>query len=224
MLRPLVIAAVALAVATPLVGQAAAPAAPAPVTGPDSATFIVTKGSDTLIVEHFLRTERQVVGELIRRAVGRRETYQGLLTPDGGVPLVEFAVWKTDDSDSRTARQRVRVIFKDDSVAIDEVNSAEMMTRTFESRKGALPYLNLSFVLLEQATRRLAQSPVDSVSVPFFNLNGGQTAVGVMRRIPGDSATLQLGSVAFRLHVDKAGRLLGAAIPEQGVRAERAGS
>jgi hypothetical protein len=222
MLRPLVCAAIAAVTALPLAAQAPAPA---PATGPDSATFVVTKGADTLIVEHFLRSDRQVVGELIRRAAaGRRETYKGLLTPDGSVPLVEFAVWNGDDPADRTPRQRVRVIFKDDSVAMDEVNSAEMMTRTFGSQKGAIPYLNLSFALLEQATRRLVMSMGDSVAVPFFNLNGGQTAVGTLRRIPGDSATLQLGSVAFRLHLDKEGRLLGATIPEQGVRAERAGS
>ena len=147
-----------------------------------------------------------------------------IVTPDGGVPLVEFTVKKGDDPDDRSPRQRVRVIFKDDRVAIDEVNSAEMMTRTFGSQVGALPYLNLSFVLLEQATRRLAQAKGDSLSVPFFNLNGGQTAVGVLRRLPGDSATLQLGAVDFRLHLDGTGRLLGAAIPAQGVRAVRAGS
>jgi hypothetical protein len=216
--HPLVHAAVLLAVAVPLAAQA-------PATGPDSATFVVTRGTDTLIVEHFLRTDRQVVGELVRRAAqGRRETYKGLLTPDGGVPLIEFAVWKGDDPADRTPRQRVRIIFKDDSVAMDEVNSAEMMTRTFGSQKGAVPYLNLSFVLLEQATRRLAQSRSESLTVPFFSLNGGQTAVGLLRRIPGDSATLQLGTVAFRLHLDSTGRLLGAAIPDQGVRAERVGS
>lgn len=219
MLRPLAFAAFLLAPSVSLVAQAAVPA---PATGPDSATFIVTKGADTLIVEHFLRTERQVVGVLVRRAAeGRRETYQGLLTPDGGVPLIEFAVWKGDDPADRTPRQRVRIIFKDDSVSMDEVNSAELMTRTFGSRKGAVPYLNLSFVLLEQATRRLVMSMADSVAVPFFSLNGGQTAVGLLRRIPGDSATLQLGSVGFRMHLDREGRLLGATIPAQGLEAER---
>ena len=198
-------------------------AAQQPATGPDSATFVVMHGADTMITEHFLRTDRQVLGELDRRAVARRETYQALLAPDGSVPLVEFAVWKSDDPSSRTARQRVRVIFKDDSVAVDEVNSAEMMTRIFESQKGAIPYLNLSFVMLEQATRRLALTKSDSLSVPFFNLNGGQTAVGMLRRLSADSASLQLGTVGFQLHLDKDGRLLGASIPAQGVTAERVG-
>ncbi len=225
MLRPLSPFSFFLLFALPLCAQTEAPEAPAPPTGPDSATFVVTKGADTLIVEHFLRSDKQVVGELIRRAAeGRRETYRGLLTPDGGVPLIEFAVWRGDDSGRRTPRQRVRIIFKDDSVSMDEVNSAEMMTRTFGSQKGAVPYLNLSFVLLEQATRRLVMSMAGSVDVPFFSLNGGQTAVGHLRRLPGDSASLLLGSVDFRLHLDAAGRLLGATIPGQGVRAERAGS
>ncbi|MEO8031365.1 MAG: hypothetical protein ABI765_10975 [Gemmatimonadota bacterium] len=215
MLRPLVLAAALIVPAVSLAAQQ-------PATSPDSATFIVMHGADTMITEHFLRTDRQVLGELDRRAVARRETYKALLTPDGTVPLVEFAVWASDDPSSRTPRQRVRVIFKDDSVAVDEVNSAEMMTRTFESQKGAIPYLNLSFVLLEQATRRLAQSGADSLPVPFFNLNGGQTAVGMMRRVGADSASLQLGTVGFQLHLDKEGRLLGAAIPAQGVTAERA--
>jgi hypothetical protein len=215
--RPLLAVAV-LSMPAVLAAQDQQPAIPS---GPDSATFVVTHGADTVVTERFYRRKLEVDGVLDRWAVKRKETYQALLTEDGGVPMVQFAVWLTDDPNTRTPRQRVRVIFRDDSVAVDEVNSAEMMTRTFGSQKGAVPYLNLSFVLLEQATRRLAASKSDSVSIPFFNLNGGQVAVGTMKRTTPDSASLMLGTVAFQIHLDKEGRLLGAAIPAQGLKAER---
>lgn len=220
MLRSCSTLAVLTLAALPLAAQAPNTNVP---TGPDSATFVVTHGADTVVIERFFRRKLEVDGELDRRAVGRKETYQALLTPEGLVPMVQFAVWKKDDPNTRTPRQRVRVIFREDSVAIDEVNSSEMMTRTFGSQKGAVPYLNLSFVLLEQATRCLAHAKGDSLAVPFFNLNGGQVAVGTMKRTAPDSATLLLGTVAFQLHLDQEGRLLGAAIPAQGLKAERAG-
>ena len=50
--------------------------------------------------------------------------------------------------------QRARVIFKEDSAAVDDVSSDGMQTRVFGTERGAVPYLNLSFALLEQAVRR----------------------------------------------------------------------
>ena len=53
--------------------------------------------------------------------------------------------------------QRARVIFKEDSAAVDEVSGQGIETRVFGTQRGAIPYLNISFALLEQAVRRLAR-------------------------------------------------------------------
>ena len=119
------------------------------------------------------------------------------------------------------ARQVGRVIFKDDSVAVDELNSGAMGTRLFQTDSGAVPYLNLSFAMLEQATRRAVILGGDTTRVYLFNLSGGETAAGTVTRVSPDSVTLAIGNVTFRLRVDPVGRLLGGVIPGQDVRVER---
>ena len=55
--------------------------------------------------------------------------------------------------------QRARVIFKEDSAAVDAVGGEGLQTRLFATMRGAVPYLNLSFALLEQAVRRAEPRP-----------------------------------------------------------------
>ena len=83
-----------------------------------------------------------------------------------------------------------------------------------------MPYLNLSFALLEQALRR-ARVSADTSRVAFFNLGGGQTVTATVSRLGADSLRLNIGNVEYRLRVDQAGRVLGGRIPTQDVVAER---
>jgi hypothetical protein len=123
--------------------------------------------------------------------------------------------------------QRTRVIFRGDSVAVDDMTGHGMQTQVLATQVGAAPYLNLSFGLLEQAIRRATAPGRDSVKVAFFNLSGGAgqgggaTVVGTVARVGADSVALDLGSVEFRLRVDAAGRLLGGGIPAQRLTFER---
>jgi len=189
---------------------------------PDSGTFVVLHGADTVVVETFFRSDTQVNGMLVNRAAeGRRERFQGTLIPDGTLPLVNFWAWRGDDGMDTRARQMGRVIFKGDSAAVDELSSGAMGTRLFQTDSGAVPYLNLSFAMLEQATRRAVIIGGDTTTVYLFSLNGGQTAPAKVTRFARDSVTLALGSVTFRLWVDSVGRLLGGAIPEQDVKVVR---
>lgn len=198
----------------------AALAAQTPVA--DSGSFTVIEGKDTVVVETFSRAGDQLRGLLVRRAAeGRREKYTATVLPDGTMPLLEFSVWQGSDPEAAHARQIVRVIFKEDSVAVDDANSAGMITRLFETEPGAVPYLNLSFAFLEQATRRAVDIGGDTVSISFFNLNGGQTAGATVTRMAPDSMKLRLGDVIFRLQVDSLGRLLGGVIQDQNVRVVR---
>jgi hypothetical protein len=58
------------------------------------------------------------------------------------------------------------------------------------------------------------------VTVPLFNLGGGQTADATVT-LDGTRGTLQVGAVRYELELDASGRLLAAAIPAQGLRAVR---
>jgi hypothetical protein len=138
------------------------------------------------------------------------------------LPLIEVTVREGIDSGTAQARviQRARVIFKEDSAAVDEVGDAGLVTRVFGTEEGAIPYLNLSFALLEQAVRRTRMSQGAS-HLAFFNLGGGQTVSARMSPLGSDSLKLDIGGVRFHLRVDREGRVLGGRIPSQDLVAER---
>lgn len=200
---------------------AAAPLAAQTVT--DSGTFVIRHNDSTVATETFSRTETTVAGTLT--LANSRHTFQRynlVLAPDATVPLVEVTVREDADSGRVKAKlvQRARVIFKEDSAAVDAVIGQAIQTQVFGTERGAVPYLNMSFAMLEQAVRR-SRVPGGSADVPFFNLGGGQTVTGKLTPLGSDSLALVIGDVRFHLRVDPSGRILGGRIPEQNVVAVR---
>ncbi len=185
----------------------------------ESGAFTVLRRGDTVAVERFALEPYSLAGSLTRSAARQareRVNYKVTLLEDGSAPLLELFAWRADDPEQAPARQTSRVIFRDDSVAVDEVDRATgLRTMIFPTVAGAVPYLNLSMAFLERATRRLAAAHRDTLPVPFFNLGGGQTVTGTVRRWGADSALVGIGAVEFRLRVDPDGRILGGALPAQ---------
>jgi hypothetical protein len=205
--------------------SSAAAAVSAGATG-DSGVFVIRRGVDTVATERFSRTPTALRGALaIRNAVGTLQTYEAVVAPDASVPIIEVTVRETKDSGRTNGRvlQRARVIFKEDSAAVDDMGSGGLQTRLFGTEYGVVPYLNLSFALLEQAVRRSRATAPEATKVPFFSLGGGQTLDATLTRIGADSLTMAIGTVEFRLRVDPSGRVLGGTIPAQQVVAERVG-
>lgn len=189
----------------------------------DSGTFIIRHARDTVAVERFTRAAVKLEGTLaLRNAKRTSERYSAVIAPDATVPLIEVTTQEGLDSGSVRAKvvQRARVIFKEDSAAVDEMSDAGLMTRVFGTEEGAVPYLNLSFALLEQAVRRARVTPGRS-QVAFFNLGGGQTLTAKISPVGTDSLTLDIGDIRYRLKVDRQGRVLGGRIPVQDVIVER---
>jgi hypothetical protein len=113
------------------------------------------------------------------------------------------------------------VIFREDSAAVDAVIGQAISTQVLGTQAGAIPYLNMSFALLEQAVRRSRANGTPLRQLPFFNLAGGQTVSGTLTPVGSDSLALAIGDVEFRLKVDPEGRVLGGAIPSQDVLVDR---
>jgi hypothetical protein len=205
-----------------IVLQLTVPALAAQTTA-DSGTFVIRRASDTVATEQFTRTETKLEGTLAIRDTKRtNQRYTAVVAPDATLPLIEVTVQEGWDSGGQRARvtQRARVIFKEDSAAVDAVGGDGLQTRVFQTERGAVPYLNLSFALLEQAVRRARATPRNS-QVAFFNLGGGQTLTASLLPLAADSVRLDIGNVEYRLRVDSGGRVLGARIPAQDVVAER---
>jgi hypothetical protein len=194
---------------------------PTTVAAQETGGFVILHGTDTVAVERFSREDVTLEGNLVRRSGGAvvdRVRYRARLIDDQSAPLIELSGWLGAEPENGPARQTARVIFKDDSVAVDDATrEGGVITRVLPTARGAVPYLNLSAAFLEQATRRAAGTRSDSLAMPFFNLGGGQTVTGTVRRLGGDSAGVRLGAVEFRLRVDAVGRILGGAVPSQGL-------
>jgi hypothetical protein len=188
----------------------------------DSAVFVVRHAHDTVAVERFSRSAIKIEGTLaIRNAKRTSERYSAVIGPDGTLPLIEVTVREGVDTGRAKSRivQRARVIFKEDSAAVDEIGDAGLVTRVFGTEVGAIPYLNLSFALLEQAIRKAGGRAGSEVS--FFNLGGGQTLKAKISALGTDSLRLDIGDVRYHLKMDHAGRLLGGTIPVQEVVVDR---
>ena len=189
----------------------------------DSGIFVVRHAGDTVATERFSRTPTHLEGTLaLHNTKSTSERWSAVVAPDATLPLIEVTVREGAGSEAGKVKvlQRARVIFKEDSAAVDEVGGAGLMTRIFGTERGAMPYLNLSFALLEQAVRRSrASSATDRIA--FFNLGGGQTKSARVSPLGTDSLSLDLGDVEFHLRVDAAGRVLGGRIPRQDVVVER---
>lgn len=194
----------------------------------DSGVFIIRHAQDTVATERFARTATGIEGTLaVRSTAGTSQHYSVVLAPDGSVPLIELTT--RADADSGRAKGKVvsrsRVIFKEDSAAVDEANDRGLRTYLFGTRRGAIPYLNLSFALLEQAVRQARASGAAS-QVALFNLGGahsggGQTISVNVAKLGSDSVTMAIGTVEFHLRVDADGRVLGGRIPAQNVVVDR---
>ena len=92
--------------------------------------------------------------------------------------------------------QRARVIFKEDSAAVDAIGGDGLQTRLFATERGAVPYLNLSFALLEQAVRRVR---VAAGSSRVAILQSGRRSDANRDSLPlaPDSLRLDIGNVEY---------------------------
>jgi len=185
----------------------------------EAAAFTVLRQGDTVAVERYALEPYHLAGSLTRsaaREARERVRYRVTLLEDGSMPLLDLSAWRAEDPEQTPARQTTRVIFRDDSVAVDEVDRLTgLRTLIFPTTAGAVPYLNLSMAFLEQATRRWAAMGQNRVELPFFNLGGGQTVLGIVQGSGPDSALVRIGAVEFRFRVDPEGRILGGALPAQ---------
>jgi hypothetical protein len=190
----------------------------------DSGTFVVRHGADTVATERFTRKDTNLQGELaIHNERHTSQRYTAVIGPDATLPMIDVAV--REDSDSGRVKQklvqRAREIFREDSAAVDAVIRQNIETRVFGTERGAIPYLNMSFALLEQAVRRARSPGAPAGTLPFFNLGGGQTVSAKIQPVGTDSVAIDIGDVDFRLKVDEKGRVLGGAIPSQNVLVDR---
>jgi len=203
--RVLILAALLLAAAPALSGQQAA-------------TLSLVVGTDTIARERFTRTATRLEGDLVSAPLSTRFRYAIEFGPDGTTRRMSNAFWLPADADTAPARQRATLDFVGDSVIVLIDGTT---TQRLGTTRGAVPYLNPSFALLELALVRAAAIGGDSVNVPAFVVQGGQTLPIVMVRAGPDSVIVNLGGSIGHLRVDANHRILGGFVPAQNLRIVR---
>src|SRR5918993_1256059 len=114
----------------------------------DSGTFVVRPSGDTVATETFSRQETTIQGTLsLHNSNHTFHRYTAVLAPDASVPMIDVSVREDADSGRVKAKllQRARVIFREDSAAVDAVIGQAISTQVLGTQPGAIPYLNMSF-------------------------------------------------------------------------------
>jgi len=205
--RTLLAALTAIAVVT--IGVPVVPAQAA-----EENAFVVLMAEDTFAVENVSRTTDGITGEMTGAAIGRL-VYSIDLGPAATVRRLTLRAWPPGASDETAPMQEARLEVRDDSVIVDIESAGTTTTQRFGSSEGAIPYLNPSFLTMEQALIRARALEGDRVEVPLFMVQGGQTMTAAVTFSGTDSATLAFAGVQVEATVDRTGRILSAAIPAQ---------
>jgi uncharacterized protein len=176
--------------------------------------FIVTVNGDTLAVENVSRTAAALEGELVGQAIGRT-VYRVVSGPDGTAREMTLRAWMPGRTGDDAPAQEARLLFAGDSVLVDVTGAAGSRTERIATRPGAVPYLNLSFALVELVVLRARDAGAATVTVPLFLVQGGQTIDATLSWAGPDSATLTIAGSVLHLQVAPDGTLRGAAVPAQ---------
>ena len=174
------------------------------------------RGKDTITTERVTLGESSVSGDLLDRSGGSRLAWRMDRTPTGPRAF-QLTVRAGADAPNVPPRQRVDVRFTGDS-AIGTVvtGSAQPVTRRAAAKVGAIPYVNPSMVLAELAARAALSGGAVEGHATLFMLNGTSMAFPV-KRIGADSIVITMAGTALRARTDAEGRILGGAIPAQGL-------
>ena len=203
---------------SPLVLSAVILAAPmgAPTQGPVRTILLLT-GTDTIAVEQITRGPGRLEGDLLFRSANQRWHYVATLGSGEEVTVLHNEFRTATDSAGSPARQQARLVFAGDSVFVT-IEGATTPPQRLGTTRGALPFINPSFALVEQAIRRRLRLGADTMSMAFFAVAGGQTFPLTMERIGTDSMVVTLAGAPARLGIRADGTITGGSVPAQGLR------
>ena len=196
---------------------------------PERAAFVVRRGADTVVVERFALTRDLLSGDIDVRRQGSIEYQASLDFPTQTVTRILVGVVPAN-TPKGTATQRATAVFRGDSVIVENVSGDSTRTSRYATQAGAVPYLNPSMAMAEQIVRRARVvggpqgRPANPVPLPVFVAGtGGQTVVATVTFAGEDSVQLNLAGTALRFAIDRSLRIVGGAVPSQGLTIVRTG-
>ena len=179
-------------------------------------TFRLMAGADTVSVEEVTRSPGRLEGHLLFPRGNQRWHYVATLGPSGEVLVFENDFRLASDTAGSAPRQRGRFTFLGDSVFIS-FDGPTPPPQRIGTKRGAMPFLNPSFGLMEQAVLRRRHAGSDSLAVVFFAVAAGQSFPTVMVPLGLDSIVVTLAGTPARFALAADGTITGGAFPSQGM-------
>ena len=192
---------------------------------PEQGTFVLREGNTALATERFQRSAHALEAELTTE-IGVRIAFAARLRPDASVSFIDVRQYAPGAPAGDPPMQHSSGTFEGDTVLLS-LNRGEEATQAARRATvpGVVPYINPSPSLMEQVVRRARALRGRRVDVPvWLPSRGGQNASATVEFTTPDSVRLDLAGTRILLRVDAHGRVLGGAIPAQGLTLERNGS
>jgi len=182
---------------------------PAALAG-QSGQFVVRLGDDTLAIEQYTRTADRLQGELVVRSPRTvHRIYTASFGSEGALERFELVSHNVSGGPG-PAESRTTAEFRGDSAIVTLPRGDSTVTERVKVGRGALPYINQGYGLLEEVARRARAAGGPRYTATMLPLGNDEPWTVELNPVGSDSMTLLLGPVGLlRMRVDERGTLLG---------------
>lgn len=172
--------------------------------------FVARLGCDTVAVEKIVRTEQELVGDLVERnpqVIIRH--YDAFLSPDGTVRRITVDSKMGNPAPGLPATQTVIADFSPDSMHVT-IRMGDS-TRSFAVNvqgQFVMPWLMMAYGTYEQLFLAARTQKGDSIAVGEYSPGARAVTRSWLRRLKGDSVALGYFGLPIYARVDRQGRLV----------------
>lgn len=204
---------IVLALVLALTPRAAASQEPS---GTVQSAYIVTRGSDTLVVERVTRGRSSIAGEITIKAQARM-TFNAELATGPSIPSLSYKGWTANAApDAPPLQSGVQTLTPDSVIMLVEARGEER--RFARAVTGnPLPIINNEFAMFELGIARARALGTTAATIPMFALSGGVQLDVTYQFISTDSCVVRIAGQETRFAIDRIGRIIGGIVPSQNV-------
>ena len=186
---------------------------------PERATFVARRGADTLVVEQV--TWHDSSADAVMRSKGAKGRMEQHTSLGAAGRVSELVLVVKGEAPRDSVQQRIAITFLADSAHMLVNNGGATSERRMATPVGTMPFVNMSGLSVELMLRHARLVGGDTVTIPLAVIGSPVNYTATLTRQGEDSVVISLAGVQFRARTDKAGRLLGAAVPSQQIVFER---
>lgn len=178
--------------------------------------FVLTRGSDTVVVERLTRGRTSISGDLVMMGQARM-TFTAELTPGPSAPMLSFKAWGSGASiDSPPLQSGTQRLTADSAFIVVDVGGTERkLARAIKN--DPLPIINNDFAMIELAIARAKAKGGVKDTVPMFALTGGVQLDCIIEFVGTDTAVFRIAGQESRFGIDATGHITGGILPAQNI-------